>query len=276
MKKIGWLGSDSIDEPIILTGDANGPSDANTVSAVHAGGIQYPFGDLVEGELLSVSGGQIVAGGIFPTSISGDANGPLGATEVTAIHADGVPYTWGVLVNNQALVVSGGSIVAGGTLTLAGDATGAIGTNEVRAIHESGNTKLTFGAVADEQVLVRSGTNLIGRTLNDIPRVVTTTFSFNSGALNIGTSSLPSTAIVVEVQCVITTVFNSATSTVSVGWVGTPAGLMSTGETTPTALNTYITHRVVTGAANQQLQLTVTQAGATQGQGRVVVHYILS
>ena len=161
-------------------------------------------------------------------------------------------------------------------IVLSGDANGASDDNTVTSIHESGNAKLTIGSVGDGQILVRSGTNLIGRTLNDIPRVVTTAFSFNSGALNIGTSALPSNAIVVGVQCVITTVFDSAAATVVVGWVGSSAGLMTASEITTGALNTYITQRVVVGAANQQLQLTVTQAGAIQGQGRVVVHYILS
>lgn len=159
---------------------------------------------------------------------------------------------------------------------LSGDAVGQSNNNSVVSIHEGGNTKLTIGAVADGQVLVRSGTDVIGRTLSDIPRIVTTTFAFNSGVLNIGSGALASNAIVVEVQCVLTTVFNSATSTITIGWSGTPAGLMGIGETTPNVANTYFSHRVVSAAGNQQLQMTVTQAGATQGQGRVVVHYILS
>lgn len=161
-------------------------------------------------------------------------------------------------------------------IALSGDVTGPSDDNKVIALHESGNAKLTIGAIADGQIVVRSGTNFIGRTLNDIPRVVTIQFTYNSGALNIGTSALPNNAIVVGVQCAITTAFDSATSTVVVGWVGSPDGLMTAVEINTVALNTYTTQRVVPGAANQQLQLTVTPSGATKGQGRVVVHYILS
>jgi len=161
-------------------------------------------------------------------------------------------------------------------IVLAGDANGASDDNTVTSIHESGNAKLTIGSVGDGQILVRSGTNLIGRTLNDIPRVITSPFSYSSGVLNIGASALLSNAIVVGVQCVINTSFDSVTSTVVIGWVANPVGLMTASEITPSVANTYISQRVVAGAANQQLQLTVTQAGAIQGQGRVVVHYILS
>jgi len=161
-------------------------------------------------------------------------------------------------------------------IVLAGDANGASDDNTVTSIHESSNAKLTVGSIGDGQILVRSGTNLIGRTLNDIPRVITTSFFYGSGVLNIGTSALPSNAIVVGVQCVISTVFDLAESTVVVGWVANPIGLMTESEITPSVANTYISQRVVAGAANQQLQLVVNDSGATKGSGRVVVHYILS
>lgn len=45
---------------VTLSGDANGPSDNNTVDAIHSNGVQLPIGLIQEDDFLQVVSGEIV------------------------------------------------------------------------------------------------------------------------------------------------------------------------------------------------------------------------
>lgn len=264
---------------LTLTGDANGSLGSNTVDAIHANAVQYPFGTLNEGEVLVVSGGQIQAGGAIPTALAGDANGLLGATLVTSVHADGVPYTLGALANGEALVVSGGQIVAGGPIptSLAGDAQGSLGSNEVRAIHESGNQQLTIGSIVDGTFLSRSGTSIVGFAQNNFTYRLYGSFIYLDTEVFLSPmGGLPANAIVTKAYVAITEAFDDVTAVVTLGWFGNPEGLLTSSAIKEGAEGTYGEVNIVPSAANQAIQLFISPGGASQGQGLAVVEYILT
>lgn len=280
MKSIGWVTIQSGGGPVILGGDATGPSDNNTVTAIHADGIQYPFGALVEGELLTVSGGSIVAGGVVPTTLSGDANGLFGSNTVDSIHADAVQYPFGALAEGEALVVSGGNIVAGGPIptTLVGDAQGAFGSNEVRAIHESGNQQLSIGAIPDGGVLTRSGTSIIGVVPQNEPvyRLYGSFTHVDTEVFLEPIGGLPANALVIGYDIAISVPFDDILAVVTMGWFGNPEGLMSASSIKEGAVGTYGERQHVPGAASQAVQLFINAGGSSQGSGTAVVEYILT
>lgn len=278
MKSIGWvIPGGGGGDPVLLTGDANGPSNNNTVTAIHADGVQYPFGPFVDEQVLTVVGGQIVTGGAL--TLTGDANGPLGATLVTSIHSGGVPYTLGALANGGALVVSGGQIVAGGPIptSLAGDAQGSLGSNEVRAIHENGNQQLTIGAIVDGTVLSRSGTSIVGVAQSNFTYRMYASFTYLDTEVFLDpVGGLPANAIVTSFYVAITEVFDDIFATVTLGWFGNPEALLSLTAIKEISIGTYGRNEIVPGAANQAVQLFISPGGSSQGQGLAVVEYILT
>ena len=140
---------------------------------VGSGGGGGSITSIVEGPGIDITGGTgpVVTVSVDPSEISlvGDANGPLDANTVNAIHETSGPtkLTIGNINDFQLLQRVGATVVgtAYPPTTLVGDVNGPIISNTVNAIHEtSGPTQLTIGAISSGQVLIRSGATVIGST----------------------------------------------------------------------------------------------------------------